>query len=503
MAVENNEQALEDLRSKIIASMGKNEGSKESNKRTAGLNNEMHPSKKHRAMELPRGPRNVQQPNHQPNRYSGDHSRATIRNERSRYQSQSRRPPSRPPSRPHGRYQGNSRQNSVSYTSMPLKFREEDLKDVVPINERRRSGTTKWDLTPKGFENVPAERAKLSGLFPQPGKPQELDREKLKRVAADGGNENRRTRILFEDSRSNNLIFSELACKLIVAGISVPSLEEARQRLGSFVSGLEGDHKLKGVVQSSNYLVLEFSDAVCTTIVLSCKSFISELFGWSKCHWRRPHEYVQQLDNAERLCGPDIVALERFPVPDEESVEKKLAELGIKTRFLKPICVNDNSQVKQFTGCVLLELEENTSELSGLEWFFPNESFMTQKTSTMTFHGLPKVVIEPVRVPSRVLLLMNLVDPLDLKLEKFAEEVESTLEASLENVEGLRMKRPNVDFRLNFDHFREGVGNIYVKFQDVKSAKRALEWLSLRNFNGRSVLCCYVDESDFEISGVL
>lgn len=503
MGTDGNEQALEDLRSKIIASMDRNESAKEANKRTDGHRDETHMTKRRRVMDLPRGPKSAQSPNPQVRRSESDHPRALGRNERSRYQPQSRRPPTRPNSRPQGRYQGVSRPNPASFTSMPLKFREEDLRDVVPINERSRMRTTKWDLTPKGFENVPAERAKLSGLFPQPGKPQELDRERLERVAADGGNESRRTRILFEDSKSNNLVLSSLARKIVIEAAIDLNVDHVRQRLEAFVGGLEGNYELKGVVQSSSHLVLEFSDAACTTIVLSCRSFISEQLGISQCKWRRPCEYVQQLDSPERLCGPDILAIEEFPTGNEDSLEKKLLDMGVKTNFLRPVFVQDESHSKQFTGCALLELKEKTCDLSNLKWFRPNEARMKQKTSLITFHGLPKVAIDPVRVPSRVLLLLNLVDPLDLKVEKFAEEIESTVEKSLDKVESVKMKRPSVDFRLNFDHFGEGVGNVYVKFEDIEAAKQAMRQLSHKNFNGRSVLCCYVDESDFEVRGVL
>lgn len=56
--------------------------------------------------------------------------------------------------------------------SPPPKKREPtpDLTDVVPILERRRR-LTQWDIKPPGYENVTAEQAKLSGMFPLPGAP--------------------------------------------------------------------------------------------------------------------------------------------------------------------------------------------------------------------------------------------------------------------------------------------------------------------------------------------
>jgi splicing factor U2AF subunit len=55
-----------------------------------------------------------------------------------------------------------------------------DLTDVVPILERKRR-LTQWDIKPPGYENVTAEQAKLSGMFPLPGAPrqQPMDPSKL------------------------------------------------------------------------------------------------------------------------------------------------------------------------------------------------------------------------------------------------------------------------------------------------------------------------------------
>merc|ERR1711939_465404 len=66
--------------------------------------------------------------------------------------------------------------------SPPPKKREPtpDLTDVVPITERKRR-MTQWDIKPPGYENVTAEQAKMSGMFPLPGAPrqQQMDPSRL------------------------------------------------------------------------------------------------------------------------------------------------------------------------------------------------------------------------------------------------------------------------------------------------------------------------------------
>ena len=74
---------------------------------------------------------------------------------------------------------GRDRKKSMS---PPPKKKEPtpDLTDVVPITERKRR-LTQWDMKPPGYENVTAEQAKLSGMFPLPGAPrqQPMDPSKL------------------------------------------------------------------------------------------------------------------------------------------------------------------------------------------------------------------------------------------------------------------------------------------------------------------------------------
>jgi splicing factor U2AF subunit len=46
------------------------------------------------------------------------------------------------------------------------------LTDIVSVLERKRR-LTQWDIKPPGYENVTAEQAKLSGMFPLPGAPRQ------------------------------------------------------------------------------------------------------------------------------------------------------------------------------------------------------------------------------------------------------------------------------------------------------------------------------------------
>src|SRR5262249_38175804 len=67
-----------------------------------------------------------------------------------------------------------------------------DLTGLTPVFDRKRR-LTQWDIKPPGYENVTAEQAKLSGMFPLPGAPrqQAMDPTKLQAfMNQPGGNVN-------------------------------------------------------------------------------------------------------------------------------------------------------------------------------------------------------------------------------------------------------------------------------------------------------------------------
>jgi len=81
-----------------------------------------------------------------------------------------------------GGFGGGPGRDRKKSASPPPKKKEPtpDLTDTVPILERKRR-LTQWDIKPPGYDNVTAEQAKLSGMFPLPGAPrtQPMDPSKL------------------------------------------------------------------------------------------------------------------------------------------------------------------------------------------------------------------------------------------------------------------------------------------------------------------------------------
>lgn len=95
----------------------------------------------------------------------------------------------RPRRRERDRDQERERERRRS-ASPPPKKREPtpDLTNTTSVLERKRR-LTQWDIKPPGYENVTAEQAKLSGMFPLPGAPrqQAMDPTKLQAFMSQPG----------------------------------------------------------------------------------------------------------------------------------------------------------------------------------------------------------------------------------------------------------------------------------------------------------------------------
>ncbi|CCH59956.1 hypothetical protein TBLA_0C01410 [Henningerozyma blattae CBS 6284] len=398
-----------------------------------------------------------------------------------------------------------------------------------------RMKPTKWDITPPGFEKVPAERAKLSGLFPKPGEPRKLNHDLLNKILKENGMVgNRRIQILFDNSTNQNAYYSKFNNKLIISNLISNNQDELINLIRDLISPYEtnSDSSLPSTEfnifpqYNSNdnlfYLVITFSTAAAATITLATQSYFKSTYNYlSSSVWNRPAGYVQQLDPLDKLCGPNVIAIQDLSATTagtEDDIRSYLKLFGIEANLIKSIYLNNN---KTFTGCSLVEIPTNNNNsvtnvlsasikenLSNLSWFELNKNTFDesryQKVSDFNFQNLPKLVVDNTSTSSsNVLLLMNCVDPLDLKSDSFVEEIQATLKYSLENVSEIKIKKPDIDYRLNFDNISEGIGNIYIKFNSAEDATNAMNKISGKKFNDRTILCAYINERDFDMVGVL
>lgn len=132
---------------------------------------------------------------------------------------------------------------------------------------------SKWGVKPKGFENVTAQRAKLSGLFPLPGYPRPVDFTKLEGVARDrllNSNDilNGSSKIDPIDSRNSSILF----IKNINFGV-VDFLKIA-EYFNKFLSQIDiqetslNNIESKRKTKDDQNLIIEFKNNTCATIAM-------------------------------------------------------------------------------------------------------------------------------------------------------------------------------------------------------------------------------------------
>ncbi|CEP62785.1 Mud2p LALA0_S06e03796g [Lachancea lanzarotensis] len=376
---------------------------------------------------------------------------------------------------------------------------------VQPLSERQKMRPSLWDKTPKGFEKVPAERAKLSGLFPLPGQPQELDRSKLDGIVSSGVL-TRRTRILFEDPTRANMSKTKFNQILVLTavGASNPEMDHVVKFVSAFVKLVEETHELKShSILSENRLRLHFSSEEITTIVLSCQKYIEAK---TKCKfiWQRPGECVRKVKSEDAVCGGQIIALLGLETSDEETLKADLSSHGVEVKWLKFIFLEST---QEFTGAALLDPKSWNNDIRHYRWIRPNDSKLHQDFEEITFQQLPQLVSRRDHEPSRVLVLLNCVDGKDLKNEEFVSELhdcmtQSAIMTSFGEIESVKIPKPGADYRTSFETIEESIGKIFVKFKEIESARHAMQKLPGRQFNDRTVLCAYFSERDYTM-GIL
>ncbi|CAI4044764.1 hypothetical protein SKDZ_11G1350 [Saccharomyces kudriavzevii ZP591] len=329
----------------------------------------------------------------------------------------------------------------------------------------------------------------------------------------------------FDSPAYYNMASSRANSRLVISGLSHSGnssiVADLKKLLENFIVGLKETEKnsedfkitdffiSKG---SPDHIIVEFGSQLCSTMVLACRSFFNVKLNSVGLDWKRPNDYIQQLDHLVGFCRGTVIALEDLEyVSDgkDDRMKELIESFNVQNGAAKPLFYNSTSGANgadkgsEFTKCVLLLFEVVSQgildKLKPYKWFKPNDGTTSQVTSWITFQSLPNLVTQSVRAESRVLLLLNCLDPLDLKDDAFITEIKESLRYSIKDIDIIKICQPGVDYRLNFENLATGAGNIYIKFNTLEAARYAMEELPGTQFNDRTVLCTYIDENDFEI----
>ncbi|KAM5351756.1 hypothetical protein ACJ41O_004479 [Fusarium nematophilum] len=422
---------------------------------------------------------------------------------------------------------GFGRHETRRSASPPPKKREPtpDLTNIVPILERKRR-LTQWDIKPPGYDNVTAEQAKLSGMFPLPGAPrqQPMDPSKLQAFMSQPGGQ-----VTSAGLKANN---SRQSKRLLVSKIPSGTSEEALmsffnlQLNGLNVIDITDPCILCQFSNDRSFAVLEFRDAPETTVALALDGTSMEADdaangaanGESRgLEIRRPRDYVVPAVTEEVSYDPDVVS---NIVPDTIN---KLSITNIPTFLTEDQVIELLAAFGKPKAFVLVK-DRGTEESRGIAFAEYQDPNAANQPALDTLNGMDvggkrlkvtKASIGPTQVAnfdvgitaisglasqtandvegSRVLQLLNMVTAEELLDNDDYEDVREEC-SKFGNVIDLKIPRPTGGSRQS-----AGVGKIFVKYENPEDTTKALKALAGRKFADRTVVTTYFPEENFDV----
>lgn len=404
-----------------------------------------------------------------------------------------------------------------------------DLTDVVPILERKRR-LTQWDIKPPGYENVTAEQAKLSGMFPLPGAPrqQPMDPSKLQAFMSQPSGQVTNAALKPSNSRQ--------AKRLLVHNLPAAVTEEAV--VSFFNLQLNGLNVIEGsdpcisaqITKDHAFALVEFKQPSDATVALALDGITMEdhhtngsANGDTKgLSIRRPKDYIVPAITDEAMPEPGVVANVVVDTPNKICIsniplyltDEQVTELLVSFGELKAFVLVKDSSTEESRGIAFCEYADpavatdiaveglngmelgdkhlkvqrasiGITQVSGIEMGVNAMSMLAGTTSSGIEEG-------------RVLQLLNMVTPEELidneDYEEICEDVKEECE-KYGRVLDMKVPRPTGGSRQS-----NGVGKIFVKFDTPESAGKALRTLAGRKFADRTVVTTYFSEENFEVS---
>lgn len=242
------------------------------------------------------------------------------------------------------------RQRTLSPVAPKKREPTPDLTDVVPILERKRR-LTQWDIKPPGYDNVTAEQAKLSGMFPLPGAPrqQTMDPSKLQAMMNQTGGAVNSAALKPTNSRQ--------AKRLIVSNLPPTVTEEELQNF--FNLQLNGLNVIEGtdpvvmcnVAPNHSFAMLEFRTSADATVAYALDGVTMESSDGaangngasSGLVIKRPKDYIVPAVVDEVPYEPGVVSSVVVDTPNKLSIsniptyltEEQVTELLVSFGELK------------------------------------------------------------------------------------------------------------------------------------------------------------------------
>ncbi|GKT41942.1 splicing factor U2AF subunit [Colletotrichum spaethianum] len=405
----------------------------------------------------------------------------------------------------------------------PPKKREPtpDLTNVTSVLERKRR-LTQWDIKPPGYENVTAEQAKLSGMFPLPGAPrqQPMDPSKLQAIMNQPGGQVNSAALKPSNSRQ--------AKRLLINNLPPSATEESIQNF--FNLQLNGLNIIEStdpctscqLSKDHSFAVVEFRNASEATVALALDGISMEADDATNGEAadqglviRRPKDYIVPAVVDDVPYEPGVVSNVVIDTPNKISIanmpsylsDEQVSELLVSFGELKAFVLVRDRSTEESRGIAFCEYVDPAATdvaiqgLNGMD--LGDKKLRVQKASV----GVTQVAGVEMGVAAmsmlagttstdseetRVLQLLNMVTPEELMDNDDYEEIKEDVQeecSKFGTVLDIKIPRPVGGSRQS-----AGVGKIFVKFETKESAKKALQALAGRKFADRTVVTTYFPE---------
>ncbi|KAK0730825.1 hypothetical protein B0H67DRAFT_51806 [Lasiosphaeris hirsuta] len=416
--------------------------------------------------------------------------------------------------------------------SPPPKKREPtpDLTDVVPVLERRRR-LTQWDIKPPGYDNVTAEQAKLSGMFPLPGAPrqQAMDPTKLQAFMSQPGGAINSAALKPTNSRQSK--------RLIITNLPPAATEESMVQF--FNLQLNGLNVIEStdpcaacqISPDHSFAMLELRTSTDATVALALDGVTMEVEDAHNGNGngaapqglqiRRPKDYIVPAVVEDPNYDPDsdVPSSVVIDSPNKISVtnlppylsEDQVMELLVSFGKLKSFVLAKDSSTEESRGIAFLEYVDpsvTAVAIQGLHgMMLGDHSLKVQKASIGITQVSGEMGVNAMSMLAgttsmdtdvgRVLQLLNMVTPEELMDNEDYEEIRDDVQAECEKygkILSLKIPRPVGGSRQS-----AGIGKIFIKFETPESATKALRALAGRKFSDRTVVTTYFPEENFDV----
>lgn len=388
---------------------------------------------------------------------------------------------------------------------------------------------TQWDIKPPGYENVTAEQAKLSGMFPLPGAPrqQAMDPTKLQAFMNQPGNA--------VNSASLKPTNSRQAKRLIVSNLPASATDETiasyfnLQLNGLNVVESTDPCALAQVSADHSFALVEFKTAADATVALALDGQSMEADDTDGAangsaaglQIRRPKDYIVPAVVDDPNYEPGRVSNVVIDTPNKISVtnippyltSEQVLELLNSFGELKAFVLVQDNGTEESRGIAFCEYLDPTATevaIKGLDAMELGDRHLKVRKASI---GITQVAGVEMGVNAmsmlagttstdsevtRVLQLLNMVTPEELMdnddYEEICEDVRDECQ-KYGQISELKVPRPIGGSRQS-----AGVGKIYVKFDSPESATKAFKALAGRKFADRTVVATYFPEENFEVS---